>query len=309
MSSSAVIPCLPCVKLSRLSGASLAVMLAWGSLLAPGSSRAQSLFAATDVEQGRFVLVAAPIGSSGNRFQLNIYEQIIDRRPCFAVTPGVPAPVDPLLASFDFTGICSRYIDANGYSLRIGDSDLATSYRLIVRSDESGTALVATPTKGGAGPELLVARSGGPISGFHKLQPEPGWRLMRRVFGGRRLGHLYVYIDAWPAAAAPLTAPAAQPAATAVPPAAALPGPAGSTAPAGQAPLPTAPGTAAAAPLTAPPAQPAPTAVPPAAALPGPAGSAAPSGQAPLPAATAPTGAVSPIRAGDSKPLPAASKL
>jgi hypothetical protein len=316
MSSSAVIPCLPCVKLSRLSGASLAVMLAWGSLLAPGGSRAQSLFTATDVDQGRFVLVAAPIGSSGNRFQLNIYEQIIDRRPCFAVTPGVPAPVDPLLASFDFTGICSRYIDANGYSLRIGDSDLATSYRLIVRSDESGTALVATPTKGGAGPELLVARSGGPISGFHKLQPEPGWRLMRRVFGGRRLGHLYVYIDTWPAAAAPgtaaaapVTAPAAQPAATAVPPAAALPGPAGSTAPAGQAPLPAAPGTAAAAPVTAPPAQPAPTAIPPAVALPGPAGSAAPSGQAPLPAATAPTGSVSPIRAGDSKPLPAASKL
>ena len=27
--------------------------------------------------------------------------------------------VDPLLASFDFTGICNRYIDGNGYSLRI----------------------------------------------------------------------------------------------------------------------------------------------------------------------------------------------
>lgn len=293
MSSSAVISRLPSMRLSRLSGASLAVMLGCGSVLAPGGSLAQSLFTATDVEQSRFVLVAAPIGSSGNRFQLNIYEQINDRRPCFAVAPGVPAPVDPLLASFDFTGICSRYIDANGYSLRIGDADLATSYRLTVRSDETGTALVATPTKE-AGPELLVARSGGPISGFHKLQPEPGWRLMRRVFGGRRLGHLYVYIDAWPVAAAAgaaVAAPATLPAA-----------PAASSAPAVALPRPVS-----VAPVA--PVAPAAAAGSPAAALAVPAGSAAPPQSGRLTTTGAPGAAASPIRTGESVPLPAPPKL
>ena len=35
-----------------------------------------------------------------------------------------------MLATFDFTGICNRYIDGNGYSLRIGGDDLGTRYRL-----------------------------------------------------------------------------------------------------------------------------------------------------------------------------------
>ena len=38
--------------------------------------------------------------------------------------------VDPALNRFDFTGICSRYIDSNGYSLRVGEEDLASRYRL-----------------------------------------------------------------------------------------------------------------------------------------------------------------------------------
>ena len=32
---------------------------------------------------------------------------------------------------------------------------------------------------------------------------EPGWRLMRRQYGKRTLGHLYVYRDAAPATQAP----------------------------------------------------------------------------------------------------------
>lgn len=189
--------------------ASLLLACLGGSVL-PGPVQAQqSMFGTMAVEQQRFVLVAAPIGSS-SRFQLNIYEQVKDRRPCFRVGSGLPAQVEPLLATFDFTGICSRYIDANGYSLRIGGSDLAATYRLLVRSEASGTLLVALPTRDGAGPEMVVARSGGPISGFHLLQPEPGWSLMRRTYAGRRLGHLYIYSDSWPAASLP-PAPAVAP--------------------------------------------------------------------------------------------------
>ena len=189
-------------RLRRSPLAALALLLGLTTALpSQRASAQQALFGASEVEQQRFVLVAAPIGSSGSRYQLNIYEQINDRRPCFATSNTLPTPVNPLLATFDFTGICGRYIDANGYSLRVGGADLATSYRLMVRSDTTGTLLLALPTKAGAGPEMIVARSGGPIGGFHKLEPEPGWRLMRRTYGGRRLGHLYVYSETWPLAA------------------------------------------------------------------------------------------------------------
>ena len=98
-------------------------LAATGATLVSGLTRpvaAQgSLFTASPVEQANFILVAAPIGN-GESSQLNIYEQRTNKRPCFAVTGAAPAIVDPLLATFDFTGICNRYIDGNGYSLRIG---------------------------------------------------------------------------------------------------------------------------------------------------------------------------------------------
>lgn len=177
----------------------------------PSAARAQgspSLFGMGEVDGQRFILVAAPIGS-GSRSQLNIYEQISPRRPCFAVGPGKPAAVNPLLGSFDFTGICGRYIDANGFSLRIGDRDLANQYRLSVVSTANDVLLMGLPTSGG-GPEMVVARSQGPGSGFLKLEFEPGWRLARRQFRGRSLGHVYVYRDSWPTAEA--TVPSAAPA-------------------------------------------------------------------------------------------------
>ncbi|MFM7393031.1 MAG: DUF3747 domain-containing protein [Cyanobium sp.] len=190
-------------------------------------SQAQSLFGASEVDPSRFVLVAAPIGS-GERSQFNIYEQVRGTRPCFAVGTSKPAAVDPLLASFDFTGICSRYIDANGFSVRVAGSDLGTVYRLMVTREKGDVLLLAVPTRAGAGPEMVVARAGGQASGFLKLELEPGWKLMRRSFRGRALGHVYLYADAFPgsaaaAPAAPAGAPAAAPAAPAAGPASAPP--------------------------------------------------------------------------------------
>ena len=187
-------------------------------MLAAPPARAQALFGAGEVDPTRFLLVAAPIGSAGERFQLNIYEQLRGTRPCFAVGEGKPAAVNPLLSTFDFTGICSRFIDANGYSLRIGGSDLATSYRLSVVREGQDILLVARPTKSTNLGEMVVARTGGLGSGFLKLELEPGWRLMRRQFGGRSLGHVYVYADSAPGAAAqPAAGQPASPAVPAVP--------------------------------------------------------------------------------------------
>ncbi len=197
--------------------------------------RAQgALFDAREVDQTRFVLVAAPIGD-GTRAQLNIYEQISNRRPCFATSGSSPARVDPLLGSFDFTGICTRYIDANGYSLRVGGTDLATVYRLSVVRQGSDNILLAAPTRGQSGPEMIVARTNGHDSGFLQFVPEPGWRLMRRHFGNRALGHVYLYRESWPGqeTAAP-TSSAPAPVAP-MPAAPKTPPPAGA-APAGSAP-------------------------------------------------------------------------
>lgn len=156
-----------------------------------------SLFGMAELDSQKFLVVAAPIGS-GSRSQLNIYEQVNGRRPCFAVDAGRPAVVNPLLSTFDFTGICGRYIDANGYSLRVGDTDLATVYRLSVVNQDNDVLLMALPTRPGAGPEMVVGRTLGSGTGFLKLELEPGWRLARRTFRGRALGHVYLYRDSWP---------------------------------------------------------------------------------------------------------------
>ena len=182
----------------------------------PNPAMANALFQAADLSQERFVLVAAPIGD-GVRAQLNIYEQVKPTRPCFAVAPGAPALVEPLLATFDFSGICSRFIDANGYSVRVGGADLATSYRLTVQRQSADNVLLAVPTKAGAGPEMLVARTQGAGSGFLQLVFEPGWQLKRRAFGGRNLGHVYIYRDAWPEAALQPGLPVAPPSSIPIP--------------------------------------------------------------------------------------------
>ena len=180
----------------RIAAAALSV---FGATVVTGlmpAVRAQgSLFTTAEVDETKFVLVSAPIGS-GERSQLNIYEQRTSARPCYSVSGSAPAVVDPLLATFDFTGICNRYIDGNGYSLRIGGDDLGTRYRLSVIKSANDVQLMAVPTRNPSEPTFLVARSGGSGNSFVQLQLEPGWRLMRRQYGKRTLGHLYVYRDA-----------------------------------------------------------------------------------------------------------------
>jgi hypothetical protein len=179
-----------------------------------GPATAQALFQIADLNHQNFVLVAAPIGD-GSRAQLNIYEQLNNRRPCFAVQGSQPAQVDPLLSTFDFTGICGRFLDANGYSVRVGGTDLATTYRLSVLKRTDDNLLVAVPTRADAGPEMVVARTQGPGSGFLQFVLEPGWELKRRAYNGRNLGHVYLYRATWadgPAASAPAPQPLPLPA-------------------------------------------------------------------------------------------------
>jgi hypothetical protein len=153
-----------------------------------------SLFQAKEVQAARFILVAAPIGDGINS-QLNIYEQVRDRRPCFARLGGKPTIVNPLLGTFDFTGICNRYIDSNGYSVRVGNKDFGPEMRLTVTHQAGEAILMGHSVEGFA---LLLARAGGGGNGFIELKLEPGWKVMRRHFGSRALGHVYLYRDSMP---------------------------------------------------------------------------------------------------------------
>jgi hypothetical protein len=176
------------------------VAVGWGIALggvAASPVAAGSLFQIADLNQQNFVLVSAPIGD-GTRAQLNIYEQLNDRRPCYEKIGSQPTQVNPLLSTFDFTGICGRFLDANGYSLRVGGTDLAPSYRLSVIRRPDDNVLLAVPTSPGAGPEMVVARTQGSGNGFLKLVMEPGWELKRRAYNGRNLGHVYLYRADWP---------------------------------------------------------------------------------------------------------------
>ena len=153
-----------------------------------------SLFQAKEVDVNRFILVAAPIGGGGSS-QLNIYEQRSDARPCYSREGDDPTLVNPLLGSFDFTGICSRYMDSNGYSVRIGNQDYGSALRVSIIPGDDDLMLVGS---GGGGEPLVIARTGGMTDGFLELKLDPGWSLRRRFYGERALGHLYLYRETFP---------------------------------------------------------------------------------------------------------------
>jgi hypothetical protein len=149
---------------------------------------AASVFTSQPLDQSRFAVLAQPVGKSD--WKLLVLEQIKPEPLCWEKrNDGL---IDPALTRFDFSGICSRYIDSNGYSLRVGDEDLASRYRL--RLEQQGntvTLLAMTPSQP---TELLVGR--GTLSqrdreAFVAIELEPGWSLERRAYGSQTLSHVY----------------------------------------------------------------------------------------------------------------------
>ncbi|WP_448572724.1 DUF3747 domain-containing protein [Trichothermofontia sp.] len=170
------------------------------SLLLSGilGSLAPSAVAATfeqqEVDQSKLIAIAAPVGS-GQGYQLLILEQVADTRPCWQVAGSQPAIVDPLLLQFDFTGICSRSTDSNGYSVRLGGVDYGLQYSLRVQQRDNDLVLIATSFRGKGAPELEIGRAHGVHAGFVQLVLNPGWRFTKRAFEGKVLGHIYLTRD------------------------------------------------------------------------------------------------------------------
>ena len=148
---------------------------------------AEGLFNSAPVQASSFAVLGRPVGSDD--WTLVVLEQLRARPFCW--TPRPDGLVDPTLNRFDYTGICGRFIDSNGYSLRVADNDLNHTYRL--RLQQKGGELQLLASSPSQATELVVGR--GTIPRRHRdlfvsLQLEPGWELQRRMFGPRSLNNL-----------------------------------------------------------------------------------------------------------------------
>ena len=168
-------------------------------------------FGEQQVDQSRYIAVAAPIGN-GDSHQLLILEQLSSARRCWQEHGTNPTLVDPLLTDFDFTGICGRSTDANGYSIRVAGQDLGLNYRLRVRKGPGTLLLVGIPDNT-LSPEIVLGSTQGQTTDFAKINLYPGWSFTKRTFGPRALGHIYLSAAALPQAGTnpQVTQPLAQP--------------------------------------------------------------------------------------------------
>ncbi|MFP4221919.1 MAG: DUF3747 domain-containing protein, partial [Phormidium sp.] len=138
------------------------------------------------VAQDDFVAVAAPVGSTG-RHQLLVIEQQSNRRDCWSENGST---VNPLLANFDFTGICGRYTDSNGYSIRTAGQDLGVQYNLRTVRQGSDLVLQGVPFLPNR-PTIELGRA--PYSNdFVRIDLNDGWEFSKRTYQGRALGHVYL---------------------------------------------------------------------------------------------------------------------
>lgn len=158
------------------------------------ATAAAAAFDQKELEPSRVIAVAVPL-AQGDRYNLLILEQLSDAKQCWQQNPGNPSLIDPLLLQFDFTGICGRSTDSNGYSVRIAGQDRALDYRLSIAKERDHLVLWAIPSRNAQSPALAIARTDTLTSGFLKLQLNSDWRFTKRTYGGKTLGHIYLTRD------------------------------------------------------------------------------------------------------------------
>lgn len=171
----------------------LAVLALFGmGVSSLGSTALAAQFEHQEIEQDRFIVLAAPGGEIG--YKLLILEQLNNRRPCWNETGSNPSNVEPLLLTFDFTGICTRLVDSNGFSIRTAGVDHALQYSLrIIREDNDLVLVAASNTDREA--QVEIGRTHGIPAGFSRIILDPGWRLTRRAYNGKAVGHIYITYD------------------------------------------------------------------------------------------------------------------
>src|SRR4028119_48466 len=125
----------------RRSFATIATAAATTGAIVTAVATLAATFGQQDLDQSRIIAIAAPRGTTGAH-QLLIVEQITNARPCYSEAGSNPVTVTPLLLDFDFTGICGRSTDSNGYSIRVAGEDLGLQYSLRVVNRSGDLVLV-----------------------------------------------------------------------------------------------------------------------------------------------------------------------
>lgn len=154
-------------------------------------------FGQQEVDQSKFVAIAVPF-AEGKLHNLIILEQISDSQSCWQEKNDQPGVIDPLLLKFDFSGICGRSTDSNGYSIRQAGQDLALNYRLSVVKRKGHLELMGYPSKNPQAPQLKLGQTTSTTDGFLKIELLPGWRFTKRTYNGKTLGHIYITRDQAP---------------------------------------------------------------------------------------------------------------
>jgi hypothetical protein len=183
---------------SRL--ASIVAVLGITSLgLLPSAKTAiAAVFGQTEVDPNKFAVVASPLGATA--YQLLILEQVSDARPCWSESSTNPTLIDPLLLQFDFTDICARSTDSNGYSVRMANREFGLLFQLGIARRENDLVLLATNLTNRDAPPIEIGRTNGlpPAGAFAKISLNPGWRLTKRTENGKVLGLVYLTSDTAP---------------------------------------------------------------------------------------------------------------
>ncbi|HEY9694026.1 MAG TPA: DUF3747 domain-containing protein [Oculatellaceae cyanobacterium] len=163
------------------------------STMSPGNSANSANFGQKEVEQNNFIAVAMPFHV--NRYQLLILEQMSNQQACWSENGYSPIQVEPLLLNFDFTGICGRSTDTNGYSIRKSGEDLGWQYNIEIVKEGDELLLLGTPVQSPDATPMLIGRTNGITDGFVKINLEPGWRFTKRTYKDKTLGHIYLTND------------------------------------------------------------------------------------------------------------------
>lgn len=171
-----------------------ATFLSLSLALSAGQASAAT-FDQTDLDPSRVVAVAVPL-SQGERYNLLILEQLSNQRPCWQDKTG--GSIDPLLLQFDFTKICGRSTDSNGYSIRIGGEDKSLDYRLSISKRGDRLVLLGLPARNTGGSALEIAHTESLAPGFLKFVLNPEWNFAKRTYQGKALGHIYLARNTMP---------------------------------------------------------------------------------------------------------------
>ncbi len=158
-----------------------------------------STFGAQETSQSPYLLVTNPTSRLGGRqrYGLMILEQKRAEPPCFDTVGSSPTVVLPLLAQLpDFSGICGRSTDTNGYLIRTAGQDV--KYDPVLEEENGVLVLYAKPTPfapSGSQKFRIGQTDGISPSGYTKIFLNDGWRLARQTFDNKVTGRTYLAND------------------------------------------------------------------------------------------------------------------